>query len=208
MFGEIEYELRLIDGDAKAAGVVYDGRKLGGIHQSLLDKGSLSTCHIVLTDRLVSTFSEDDLRHHLRTVVSGFPSIISVPGIVEAPARPRAYCVHKQTLEMMGASQLELEQLKKKFEGKFVDYGDKAIAEVIKGLTLQALMFHLTLQPFCGDRSCRLYNAHWQEELIESQIARGGLCEKHSGQLLALGRNPRIAWLVDPGDTAQVLLEK
>ena len=24
-------------------------------------------------------------------------------------------------------------------------------------------------KPFCHDKNCRLYNAHWQEELIQSQ---------------------------------------
>ncbi len=195
MFGEVEYELRIIEGDSRAGGVVYDGRKLGRIYQPLLRGSSLSTSHIVLTDRLVSTFSEDDLRQHLRTVVPGFPSIISIPGIVEAPARPRAYCVERRTLEMMGASQVELEGLKRKFAGRFVDYGDAAIEEVLKGMALQALMFHLTLQPFCRNKGCRLFNAHWQEDLVESQVSHGGLCATHARLIRELGRKPEISWL-------------
>lgn len=197
MFGEVDYELRIIDADAKAGGVVYDGRKLGWIYQSLLRDDSLSTSHIVLTDRLVSTFSEEDLRHHLRTVVPGFPSIISAPGVVEAPAKPRAYSIQKRTLEMMGASQVELEWLKRKFAGRFIDYGDESVEEVVKGLALQALMFHLTLHPFCENRGCRLFNAHWQEDLIESQVSRGGLCTAHAKRIRELGHRPEISWLGD-----------
>ena len=195
MYGEVEYELRVIEGDARAGGVVYDGRRLAQILQSVLGHASLEECHIVATDRLVSTFSDDDLRHHLRTVVFGFPSVISIPGIVEAPARPREYWVKRKVLEASGTSQIELERLKAEFKGRFLDFEDPLIFEVLKGLALQCVMYHLTLEPFCDNKDCRLFNAHWQEDLIRSQIDKGSLCNRHTKLVRSLGRSPTIRWM-------------
>ncbi len=91
MFGEVDYERRAILGRSKVGGVVYDGRRLQDEFAGYLGRrASLSTASIVFTDRLVSTYSRDDLRHHLRTVICGFPSVVSLPGVVEAPAKPES----------------------------------------------------------------------------------------------------------------------
>jgi hypothetical protein len=34
--------------------------------------------------------------------------------------------------------------------------------------------------PFCNDINCRLYNTHWQEELIYSQVQSHRLCDEHA----------------------------
>jgi ribosomal protein S18 acetylase RimI-like enzyme len=34
--------------------------------------------------------------------------------------------------------------------------------------------------PFCNDINCRLYNTHWQEELIYSQVQSQRLCDEHA----------------------------
>ncbi len=193
MYGEIDYERRVLEGEARAGGLVYDGRVLEELLSSLI-KPSLENALVVITDRLVSTFSEDDRRHHLRTIVFGFPSILSVPGIVEAPARPREYYLLRQELEIQGAGLLRLEKLKKEFKGRFMDYGDTRTIEVVKGLTLQAVLFHLTLDPFCPNRNCRLFNAHWQEDLIRSQVDSGSLCHRHTKMVERLGARPEIEW--------------
>lgn len=193
MYGEINYERRVLEGEARAGGIPYDGRKIEDIFSRVLRPSFDRTC-IVLTDRLVTTFSRDDLRHHLRTIVCGFPSIISLPGIVEAPAKPREYYVARQMMELQGAGELELEQLKSSFKDRFIDYGDPRTVEVVKGLVLQALMFHITLDPFCENRDCRLFNAHWQEDLIRSQVESGRLCKDHVGRIKTLGSPPMIAW--------------
>ena len=192
-YGELDYERRVLEGDARAGGVPYDGRALEDIFSKML-RPKVERATIVLTDRLVSTFSRDDLRHHLRTVVFGFPSIVSIPGIVEAPARPREYYIMKQELELQGAGDLRIERMKSSFKGRFIDYGDPRMIEVVKGLVLQAIMFHLLLEPFCERRGCRLFNAHWQEDLVWSQITSAKLCKKHAKQLSALSRRPTIAW--------------
>lgn len=193
MFGEIDYERRVLEGEARAGGVPYDGRNLEDILSSVL-KPIVGRASIVLTDRLVTTFSRDDLRHHLRTIVCGFPSIVSIPGIVEAPARPREYYLMKQKLEIQGAGETRVELLKSSFRGRFMDYGDPRTIEVVKGLVLQAVMFHLTLEPFCDKKDCRLFNAHWQEDLIRSQITSAKLCRDHAKQIKALGSDPSMAW--------------
>lgn len=191
MFGEIDYERRVLEGDAKAGGVVYDGTKLEEAFSSILGpRAGFETASIVLTDRLVSTFSRDDLRQHLRTVVFGFPNIISIPGIIEAPAKPKEYYLLKQQLGEVSA-----ERLKAAMRGRFIDFGDdEAVAEVLEGLSLQCILFHLTLEPFCDKKDCRMFNAHWQEDLIRSQVTSRRLCKRHARMIRELGKNPVLGW--------------
>jgi hypothetical protein len=195
MNGEIDYEQRVIIGEARIGGIVYDGRRLHDLFTTILGPQDLREhASIILTDRLVSTYSTDDLRHHLRTIVCGFPSIVSLPGIVEAPAKPREYYLMRQRMELQGAGDVQLQELKMAFKGRFVDYGSSEITEVLKGLTLQGMMFHLTLQPFCDDKGCRLFNAHWQEDLIGSQITSAKMCANHEKILRRLGKEPAVNW--------------
>jgi len=195
MYGEVDYELRSLRGKARVGGIVYDGRRLEDLLlHHMLRRQSLETASIVLTDRLVSTFSTDDLRHHLRTIVCGFPSIVSVPGIVEAPAKPREFYLMKQRLEMVGSGDLEMEKLKTLFRKRFIDYGDARTGHVLEGLVLQAVVFHLTLEPFCSNPDCRFFNAHWQEDLIRTQVESPRLCAKHERLLVRAAKNPVIGW--------------
>jgi hypothetical protein len=65
--------------------------------------------------------------------------------------------------------------------GKYLDYGDYRINYAAIGYALQILFYYITEgDPFCDDINCRLYNAHWQEELLKSQIQNPGLCDMHS----------------------------
>lgn len=195
MYGEVDYELRSLRGKVRVGGIVYDGRRLEDILlRAILFDRSVETASIVLTDRLVSTYSRDDLRHHLRTVVFGFPSMISIPGIVEAPAKPREFYLMKQRLEMEGSGELMMEQVKSYFKGRFIDYEDPRTADVIQGLALQAVVFHLTLEPFCQDKTCRLFNAHWQADLIRTQIESPRFCSKHERLLKQLSDDPVVRW--------------
>jgi hypothetical protein len=132
---------------------------------------------------LACTFSEDDWRYHARTVVCGTPAIISTTGIVEAPAKPREFY----------APFADRESLKRKFAGRFIDYGDATmIADAAAGFALQALFFFVTDgEPFCDSDSCRLYNAHWQEDMIRTQVERPTICLKHRS--IAKKFNARLA---------------
>jgi hypothetical protein len=182
LYGEIEHEKRVLSGGGSTFGVLYDGFKLHGILQHLIPEKerNLDCVHIVLTDRLFGTFDSDDLRYHARIIVCGFPSIISTTGVVEAPAKPRDFYIEKQ---LLGGDEAAIEDLKRKFEGRFIDYGDSRMAEILKGYAMQAIFYQVFEEAFCDDRGCRLYNAHWQEEMIHAQLEGREFCERHEGLL-------------------------
>ena len=164
--GEVEYEKRRIaNPESKSWGIVYDGFKLRGILAELIpeSESSLQYCHISFTNQLFATWDEADKRNHLRASIYGFPSIISATGIVEAPAKPREFYL-KQRLG------IEKITLKKEFAGRFIDHNDPRLTEIMKGYIMQAIFYQMGENVFCHDKNCRLYNAHWQEELIQSQL--------------------------------------
>ena len=176
MEAEVAYERRRIEqGDFKSFGIPYDGFRLLRVFSSLIseDERNLDHCHIIFTNQLLGTWDEDDCRYHARVSVYGFPSVISTTGVVEAPAKPREFYLKSQ----LG---IPMEILKSEFRGRFIDHGDPRLTEVIKGYVMQVLFFHKTGNPFCDDPDCRLYNAHWQEELIRSQLdGKYEFCEDH-----------------------------
>jgi len=180
LYGEIQFEKRRIQGGTKGFGIIYDGLHLQKIFSELIPKmeHSLGFVHIFLTNRLFATWGESDKRYHLRTSVYGICSIISTTGLVEAPARPKEYYLLKSQYEMLGRNPSEL---KDRFKGRFIDYDDERLTEVTKGYVMQAVCYTLTGNPFCEDRGCRLYNAHWQEELIFAQLeSEYEFCPRHS----------------------------
>ena len=48
------------------------------------------------------------------------------------------------------------------------------------------LLFALTGEPFCEDPACRLFNAHWQAEMLRAQLEGPDYCERHQ-ELLRRG---------------------
>jgi len=186
LYGEIEYEKRRILGKTKAFGVLYDGVHLMRIFCEVVsrEERSLEFVHIFFTNRLFATWDDGDKRYHIRTSVYGIPSIISTTGLIEAPARPREYYLLKQQYERLGK---DLTELKGRFKGSFIDYEDERLTEVMKGYVMQAVFYSLTGNPFCEDKGCRLYNAHWQEELIFAQLeSQYEFCGQHTGILDSL----------------------
>ena len=180
LYGEIEYEKRRIVGKTSAFGVLYDGFHLQKVFQEIIPKGEhrLEFVHIIFTNRLFATWDEGNNRYHVRTSIYSIPSVISTTGLVEGPAKPREYYLIKQQYERVG---MDLTELKNKFKGSFIDYEDKRLTEVIKGYVMQAVFYFLTGNPFCQDKGCRLYNAHWQEELIFAQLESGyEFCQRHT----------------------------
>jgi len=137
---------------------------------------SLAHIHIIFTSLFTGTFSEDDWRYHARAVICGTPSIVSTTGIVEALAKPREFYL----AQLFGGMAEDNDMLKKKFAGRFIDYddGDRITAASIN-YALQAIFFFITSgEPFCNNKDCRLFNAHWQEDLIRI-IKKGTLCSHH-----------------------------
>ena len=180
---EIEHEKDLILGKKETVlGMLYDGFRLQKVFRDMLSSQELGFkyLHIVFTKRSIATWDKGNRRYHARTSVYGFPNIISTSGLVEAPAKPREFYVAKKALMTSGMSgDLVEEELKKQFKGRFVDYDDERITEIVKGYVMQAFFYHTTFEPFCEDKNCRLYNAHWQEEMIHAQLEGKEFCERH-----------------------------
>ena len=77
-----------------------------------------------------------DFRYHGRTVICSNPAIISTTGIIEAPAKPRGYYIELMTKISQG---LNVESLKKKYQGTYLEYHDSRLNSITEGYILQAL---------------------------------------------------------------------
>jgi hypothetical protein len=166
--------------------ILYDGFMLQRLYETMIaeDEANSDHVHIVFEDRLPCTFSEEDWRYHARTILGGSPSIISTAGIVEAPAKPKEWYVKQMLVAAygIGVGERDENDLISSSSGRkdYLDYGDRRINFAAVGYALQTLFFFMTEgDPFCNDINCRLYNAHWQEELIYSQIQSKRLCNEH-----------------------------
>ena len=178
MAGEISFEERVIRREALPLGVFYDGLMLQELYQGLIqrERRSFNYLHIIFTDRFFGTYDEDDLRYHGRVIILGYPTLISTTGLVEAPAKPREFYVARR----LGRNK---EELKEMLAERFIDYEDKRMIEVLKGYAMQGVFYHLTGDAFCESKGCRLYNAHWQEEVLKAQLSEPELCERHREML-------------------------
>ncbi len=180
---EVEYEKRkLLNPKLKAFGILYEGFKLATLFGKLIPKeeSSLECCHIAFINQLFGTWDQNNHRYHARVSVYSFPSLISAIGLVEAPAKPRELYLRRQ----LGSDPIVL---KEEFKARFIDYEDPRLTEVMKGYSLQAIFFHMMGDPFCKNKNCRLYNAHWQEEVIHAQLEiPDELCKDHQTILRSL----------------------
>jgi len=187
VYGEVQFELRLLEEPAKRVpGILYDGYRYLALMRGLLppEERTLRVLHIAFEHRILGTFDEDG-RYHARAVVCGYPSVVSTSGIVEAPAKPQAYYRVKAQLSIaLGA--IPFDAAKEPFKGQFIDYDDPRLTEAAKGFALQCAMYHVTKGAFCEDPDCRLFNAHWQAELLRAQIESGRLCARHQRQAGAI----------------------
>jgi len=169
--------------------ILYDGFRMQRLFETMINEDESNTdhVHIVFEDRLVCTFSEEDWRYHARTILGGSPSIISTTGIIEAPAKPREWYIKQLQVaanDIGGDGDENNSNSSSSEKEKYLDYGDYRINFAAVGYALQALFFFITEgNPFCNDINCRLYNAHWQEELIYSQIQSKRLCNEHAKML-------------------------
>jgi hypothetical protein len=156
---------------------LYDGFVMQKMFAEMIPTAELSLAHIhiTFTSLLTCTFTEDDWRYHGRAVICGTPSIVSTTGIVEALAKPREFY-----LAHLGGKAADNGSLKKKFAGRFIDYDDEdKITAASINYALQSIFFFITEgEPFCNNKDCRLFNSHWQEELIHT-IEKRTLCSHH-----------------------------
>ncbi len=177
---EIEFELSSFADSSKIQNIVlYDGFEFQKIISSLIppQEQELQNTHIVFTNRLCCTFDQSDHRYHGRALIGANPSIISTTGIIEAPAKPRQYYLDLMANYGQG---LNIESIKKKYQGTYLEYHDSRLGKIVQGYCMQALFYYMTGDPFCDLLECRLHNAHWQHDLLYSQLEFGDLCAKHT----------------------------
>jgi hypothetical protein len=136
-------------------GVIYDGLEL---LRYFLQSIEISKPAVLITDRLIATFG-DDGRYHLRMIVMGAAAIISLKGILYAPAKSPEYYI-KTSLGL----------------------GDRINIDVRKVLRMLLLQFYAYFkydEIFCSEERCMLYNCHTTEEIERVR----GLCKKHAMML-------------------------
>ncbi len=161
--------------------ILYDGFEFQNAITELIpmNENKRDSLHIIFTNKLTCTFDENDFRYHARALIGTNPAIISTTGIIEAPAKPKQYYLDLMT----NFSENKVEEIKKKYKGKFLEYHDSRISEITEGYLLQAIIYYETGEAFCPHRDCRLFNAHWQKDLFFSQLENKRFCEKHQGIL-------------------------
>lgn len=180
---EIEFEKETFLNSSKIKNIImYDGFEFQKIISDLIseDENSIDIFHVIFTNRLTCTYDFDDYRYHGRAIICSNPTIISTTGIIEAPAKPKEYYMD---LILNMTQGLNMDLLKQKYQGSYLEYHDKRISTVVEGYVMQSLFYYLTGEAFCDKVNCRLFNPHWQQDLIQSQIKNGELCEKHQKTL-------------------------
>ena len=183
IYGEIDVELRRLRGGGSPLGVLYDGLWIQRVLYKYMSRRipkefKSGYIHRIFTSRLFGTYESG--RYHARVILTGLPSLISTSGIVEAPARPKDYYWLKAGFIRAGKDIRELDLL---YKGRFVEYDDPRINEVLGAYVLQSVFYELTGNPFCDNPVCCLYNSHWQEEVLTTQ-AGGKLCREHAKLLV------------------------
>ena len=162
--------------------IMYDGFEIQNIIYDIITENDSDSnnLHIVFTNKLTCTYDTADNRYHGRAVICSNPAIISTTGMIEAPARPREYYFDAMKCKMQG---LDIQNVKKNYNGEFLDYHDKRLSKIAEGYLLQAIFYYMAGVAFCDSLDCRLNNAHWQKDLLYSQLKIGKLCNKHQALL-------------------------
>ena len=181
-------EKKVIESDKKhelADLLLYDGFLVQKFLQNLMENDeknqqqglTFSKINIMITDKLLCTFDETDWRYHARSLICGNPTLISTSGIVEGIAKPRDYYYK---LYFFKDDPDIVDELKREYTGLFIDYNDPRINDVIEGLVLQSIFYFINSgDPFCGDRNCRFFNAHFQDDIIRVNIKEKKMCQRH-----------------------------
>ncbi len=161
---------------------LYDGFELQKTITKFLpkDEDAIDILHVIVTNKLVCTFDDEDYRYHARALISANPTIISTSGIVEAPAKPKQYYIDMITCY----SKEQSREINARYQDEFLKYNDSRLNDVIKGYVLQAIIYYYYAEEaFCKNKECRLFNAHWQKDLIYSQVTNKKFCKKHADMI-------------------------
>ena len=182
MLGIVRYEAQALEPPEREGGVLYDGLQVQRALNAALpaEERSLEHAHVALLDRAVGTWGDHDGRWHKRVNVLGQPAVVSVPGLYEAPAKPEAYYREKQKHAMLSGDAPPREVLENQVEGDFLVEDDPRTTDALKGYALQAVHYLERGEAFCDEEGCRLYNAHYQEALVDAQLREPEFCETHA----------------------------
>ncbi len=182
MLGTIRYEERALDTPEREGGVLYDGLQIQRALNTALpaDERGLDTLHVPVLDRAIGTWGDHDGRWHKRVNVLGQPALVSVPGLYEAPAKPEEYYKEKQRHSLLSGETPPREVLENRVEGDFLIEDDPRTTDALKGYVLQAVDYLETGEAFCDQEGCRLFNAHYHEDLIDAQFREPEFCTEHA----------------------------
>jgi hypothetical protein len=183
---EVLFEETNFEDTAKTENIImYDGFEVQKVLTELIPNEEITSdlFHIFFTNKLTCTYDCNDYRYHGRALIGANPSIISTTGIIEAPAKPREYYLDLISNFTQG---INVESIKQKYKGTYLEYNDIRLSKIIEGYLLQAIFYFETAQAFCDKKECRLFNAHWQKDLLYSQLEIGKLCEDHQQVLKKL----------------------
>jgi hypothetical protein len=180
-------EKRIIAPSKKKAFVdclLYDGFVIQKLLKNLIQNDeqqelTLTKLKILIIDELLCTFDETDWRYHARPLICGNPTLISTSGIVEGIAKPRDYYYKLYFFRQKGIDIVN--ELEREYDGQFINFNDTRINEIIIGLVLQSLFYFINSgDPFCEDKNCRLFNAHFQDDIIRINIKDKKICQRHN----------------------------
>jgi len=168
---EIDYEKRNLKREKRKKGIIYDAFKFLKIYHDFIPselKDLNNGFPFFFTDQLIATFSD---RWHLRVIILSFPVLISIPGIVHAPAKDRDYYI-AETLKSVP-----------EFKDYYLKENDKRLTKILCAYVIQGIFFYKSIIErkdfnFCDDKNCVLYNSHFQKEVISAQYNLN-FCDKH-----------------------------
>ncbi len=191
MYAEISAEKRVLGEPGRTSkGILYDGVVIQYLMAGLIDPSEIDACHIIVTGRLVGTFMREDGRWHAHTGIYGGPNLISTAGLVQAPARPKAYYQGQglATTRMVPREVVEA-RLREEFRGQMLLDDDPRMTPVAVGHVLQALAYHHVGEAFCEDACCPLFNARRQTDLLHAHCSEDSrLCPDHAALFDSLNR--------------------
>ncbi|HVD08423.1 MAG TPA: DUF6775 family putative metallopeptidase, partial [Nitrososphaeraceae archaeon] len=77
-----------------------------------------------------------------RPLICGSPSIISIAGIVEGPAKPKGYYFKLMLKDLLSINSKEVEQ---EFGNRFISYDDPRLVQATTGYAIQSIFFFLPM---------------------------------------------------------------
>ena len=174
---------------------VYHAPSLQAVLHLLIppEESHLSHLHLAMTNLLLGRWPAPEEPFRLTPAIFGEPNLVSLIGLLEAPAPSREYEFMRVQMAMFGLEE-GLEVVEDRFAPQMLGEGDPRLNEAVKGLLLQGLFYRLFGEAFCPDPACRLFNAATQEELLTAQTGpQAGLCERHRAWLWGLEGAPERA---------------